>query len=158
MVVIIPIPVAPESSGSVGFVGASPPPPPPPLDAVDDWRDCSGGDLLRRVACCCGIVWSGGVSFGVASSCSRVDNNRAVSQNSRHFQGIFVNTQFLLAAFSSCGILSTLVPLVERLTAAAVWRAVLVTNHRTHDSSRIPEAGSVSPWKTLPPEGAAEAE
>ena len=44
----IPAEVATEVSVSGVFVGGS-----PLLEAVEDCRDCSGGDRLRRVACCC---------------------------------------------------------------------------------------------------------
>ena len=72
---------------------------------------------------------------------------------------------FLPAAFSSCEILSMLLPLAEWLTtlAVVVWRAavVLTRRHETRDSNRIlegPEAApSVSPWKVSPTTEAAVA-
>ena len=70
---------------------------------------------------------------------------------------------YLPAAFSSCEILSMLLPLAERLTTLAVvvvWRAaVVVTRHssRILVADRFPGAASVSPWKASPTTEAAAA-
>ena len=74
---------------------------------------------------------------------------------------------YLPAAFSSCEILSMLLPLAERLTTLAVvvvWRAaVVVTRHssRILVADRFPgvasAAHSVSPWKASPTTEAAAA-